>query len=41
MDEIYRFGHEAWLYVGTMGRNEWLLVALSVVVFGYYCTKMD
>ena len=41
MDEIFRFGGEIWFHIGNMGRSEWLLVALSVVVFGYYCTRMD
>ena len=41
MDEIYRFGQEVYYRVGHMGRQEWLLIALCVVIFGYYCTKME
>ena len=28
-----------WETIGLMGRQEWLIVALAVVVFGYYCAK--
>ena len=41
MNVIYEVGHECVYRIAHMGRQEWLLISLAFVLFGYYCAKVD